>query len=110
MAVEKICGIYKITSPTGSVYIGQSINIYKRKKAYSVKDCSKQRLLYNSIIKYGWEAHTFEVIEELAEQKLLNEREAYWISFYKTNKIRYKKSKGLNLTDGGDGLVGHKWS
>lgn len=30
MSKEKICGIYKITSPSGKVYIGQSNNIIKR--------------------------------------------------------------------------------
>jgi len=26
----KICGIYKITSPTGKIYIGQSVDIMRR--------------------------------------------------------------------------------
>ena len=30
----KICGIYKITSPTDRVYIGQSNDLIRRKKDY----------------------------------------------------------------------------
>jgi len=32
-------GIYKITSPSNKVYIGQSINIEKRFKSYKRYDC-----------------------------------------------------------------------
>ena len=32
--MEKICGIYKITSPSGRIYIGQSIDCPKRFKQY----------------------------------------------------------------------------
>ena len=28
---EKLCGIYKITSPSDKIYIGQSIDLLKRK-------------------------------------------------------------------------------
>ena len=50
-------GIYKITSPTGRIYIGQSIDIEKRIIKYQNIKCKSQRLLYNSLFKYGfnWE-------------------------------------------------------
>ena len=32
-------GIYKITNPSGKIYIGQSINIENRKKIYSKSIC-----------------------------------------------------------------------
>ena len=80
---EKICGIYKIISPTGRVYIGQSVNIINRFNDYKNvrKRIKGQVLLYNSIIKYGWESHTFEIIEECLEEDL-NCRERYWQDFY----------------------------
>lgn len=55
-------GIYKITSPTKKVYIGQSINIEKRFKQYISLNSCKQRRLHRSFVKYGVDAHIFEII------------------------------------------------
>jgi group I intron endonuclease len=75
-------GIYKITSPSGKVYIGQSITLEKRQKQYSSMDnCKGQTKLYNSLLKYGFSEHIFEIIEE-CEMPLLNTRERYWQDFY----------------------------
>ncbi len=46
-------GIYKITSPTNKIYIGQSWTIEKREKAYGAKSCKKQPKLYFSINNMG---------------------------------------------------------
>jgi group I intron endonuclease len=80
MKKEKICGIYKITSPTKRVYIGQSKDIKSRWKSYKRKN-QNQKLLNNSLLKYGYENHTFEIIEE-CEVEDLNCRERYWQDFY----------------------------
>lgn len=94
-------GIYKITSPTGKVYIGQSIEIEKRWMRYKniTKSVKKQPAIYNSLLKYGAENHIFEVIEE-CEIEQLNIRERYWQDFYEV----IDKTKGLNcvLTKTGD--------
>ena len=46
-------GIYKITSPTKKIYIGQSINIEYRIESYKkLIRCKKQIKLYNSLKKY----------------------------------------------------------
>jgi group I intron endonuclease len=75
-------GIYKITSPTNKVYIGQSNNIGKRFKQYSSLSQTKlQKRLHYSFNKYGVKNHIFEVIEE-CKVELLNERERYWQDFY----------------------------
>lgn len=58
-------GIYKIISPSGAFYIGQSINIPNRFSRYKNLHCEGQRHLYNSFIKYGVSAHEFEIIHEL---------------------------------------------
>lgn len=79
-------GIYKITSPSNKVYIGQSVNIKKRFNQYKRKECSKQPHIFNSLLKYGFENHTFEVIEECTIE-LLNERERYWQEFYNVLEI-----------------------
>jgi group I intron endonuclease len=78
----KIIGIYKITSPTNRIYIGQSTDVLNRTKYYTNPNgCKEQHKLYNSIKKYGWDAHTFEIIEE-CETTQLNERERYWQDFF----------------------------
>lgn len=55
-------GIYKITSPSEKIYIGQSINIEKRFKDYINKNCKFQKRLIHSLNKYGVENHKFEIL------------------------------------------------
>lgn len=87
----KISGIYKITSPSKRIYIGQSSDLKERfrryKHLYRSKSLTK---LYRSFLKYGIDNHTFEIIEECSIE-LLNERERYWQDFYNVNS-----KKGLN--------------
>lgn len=84
-------GIYKITSPSGKVYIGQSRDLKKRELQYSkyLKRHCRQLKLVNSINKYGWELHIFEVIE-YCDFNSLNNKERYWQEFYDSIE------KGLN--------------
>ena len=80
---EKICGIYKITSPTGRIYIGQSVDINHRFGSY-IKMYVKnegQVKLHRSFLKHGVENHTFEIIEECKTEDL-NCRGRYWQDFY----------------------------
>jgi group I intron endonuclease len=74
-------GIYKITSPTKRVYIGQSTNIEKRFLAYKKINCKKQTMLYNSLKKHGVDKHKFEVLCE-CEVNELNEKERYYQDLY----------------------------
>ena len=75
-------GIYKIINPKGKIYIGQSTNIGRRRKNYSrLQDCKNQPKLYNSLIKYSFSQHIFEVIEQCTVEQL-NERERYWQDYY----------------------------
>jgi group I intron endonuclease len=79
-------GIYKITSPSRKVYIGQSVNIEKRFKQYkSIYNSRLQIALNNSFKKYGVENHTFEILEECSIE-LLNERERYYQDFFNVLK------------------------
>lgn len=83
-------GIYKITSPTGRIYVGQSIDIAKRFNVYRLLHCKIQPKLYRSFIKHGVENHIFEIIEECKEYRL-NTRERYW-----QDKFKVIGPKGLN--------------
>jgi group I intron endonuclease len=82
-------GIYKITSPTKKIYVGQSIDIAARFKVYNREFGIGQTKLFNSFKKYGVKAHTFEVIAE-CEVSELNEMERYYQELYNCIK------QGLN--------------
>ncbi len=101
-----ICGIYKITSPSGKIYVGKSDNIHKAwRNRYKNYNCENQRLIYRSLKKYGWEKHTFEIIE-VCQSNHLNYYEIYYIWFYET----YRTPHGMNLTVGGEGSKGCRWN
>ena len=88
--LSKISGIYKIVNPNGKVYIGQSIDLYRRIKSYFGSNSAKnQVILKNSFNKYGVENHNFYIIEECSVESL-NERERYWQDFYIDNILNCK--------------------
>lgn len=64
--------VYKITSPSGRIYIGSTNNHEIRKSQYKrAKIDKKQIKLHNSLLKYGFESHTFEVIDKCELSKVL---------------------------------------
>ena len=75
--MNKNCGIYKITSPTGKVYIGQSNNLKKRWSRYKSLNCKQQYRIINSLKKHGVENHQFDTIEYCSEDEL-NCSERFW--------------------------------
>lgn len=91
MKKRKITGIYKITSPSGRVYIGYSTDIRKRWLSHKYFHTKRICRLYNSFKKYGVDSHVFEVIEECEVDKL-KERERYWQDYYNV----LCQHKGLN--------------
>jgi len=71
-------GIYKITSPSGKVYIGQSVDIQQRFYYYKKgKNYKTQTRLRHSIEKYGIENHLFEILH-LCTVEELNAYERYY--------------------------------
>lgn len=98
--------IYKITNPSGNIYIGQTKDLTKRLKYYQSQSCKCQVKLCNSIKKYGWDKHIIEILETVPNDKVC-EREIYWIEKFKTNYKRYPEYNGLNLTDGGQNNKGN---
>lgn len=82
--LPKKSGIYKITSPNGKIYIGETVNLKKRCLCYLTPNrIKKQRGIYNSLIKYGVETHKFEILE-FCEPKDLKIRERYYQELYNT--------------------------
>lgn len=105
-----LVGIYKITSPIQSVYIGASTDIMDRIRSYKNVSLKSQRLLRDSILKYGWDSHTFQIVHELPvdiSPQVLHTYEKIYIEHYRANNNRYPGMGGLNLTDGGKGTSGH---
>tara|TARA_R110000868_G_scaffold397674_1_gene670449 strand:- start:51 stop:632 length:582 start_codon:yes stop_codon:yes gene_type:complete len=85
-------GIYKITSPSKKIYIGQSVNIEKRFIHYNNLICKQQVKLYNSFKKYGVNNHTFEILCK-CEINELNNKERFYQDLFNVCSIN-----GLNLT------------
>lgn len=103
------CGIYKITNLINNkVYIGQSININKRiwTHKYELKNNKHDNIyLQNSFNKYGINDFNFSIIE-LCDSDMLNDRECYWVSFYKSCDRKYgyniqmpNKQLSYNMSD-----------
>lgn len=96
--MNPIVGIYKITSPSNKVYIGQSVDINRRWRNHreSISCKSRRSKLKSSFQKYGFDNHRFEVLQECLEEKL-NELEKYYVDLFQT----FNSKHGLNLKDGG---------
>jgi group I intron endonuclease len=89
-------GIYKITSPTGRIYIGQSKDIEARWSSYRRGNFKNQPLLKASFLKHGVQAHRFEVVE-LCPPEALGGRE-----LFHGQRFGAIGRNGMNLKLGGE--------
>ena len=89
-------GIYKITSPTNKVYIGQSVDIEHRWSKHKYNNIKTK--LCNSFKKHGFNNHVFEVVEE-CDVNVLNDRERHYQEFY---SVVGKNGLNLKLTNSKD--------
>jgi group I intron endonuclease len=92
-------GIYRIISPSNSIYIGQSRNMKQRWHDHRKPSKKKTTLLMKSFNKYGSNNHCFEIIHELPDditQSILNEYECLYMKLYKDCGVKL-----LNLKEGG---------
>ncbi len=94
---SKTIGIYRITSPSGKIYIGQSRDIIRRMESYRNIKCKGQTLIYHSILKYGLDKHLFELVC-VCEIFELNDFECYYMNLHDS----FNTKTGLNLKIGGD--------
>jgi len=96
--------IYKITNKFNfMVYIGKTARTLEIRMKEHLSET--KTYIDRAIHKYGIDAFEVSVIEECATLEELNEREIFWIAFYNC-----KKPNGYNLTDGGEGIIGYKFS
>lgn len=98
--------IYKYTSPSGKVYIGQTINEKGRRYQFKVSKFYGGGKINNARNKYGAENFTYEVLKEIELDDidklndLLDQYEIEYINFYDSYK------NGYNSTEGGGGAKG----
>jgi group I intron endonuclease len=91
--------IYRLTSPSGKCYIGQSWNIRNRLNYYKNGKCNPtQRKIYAAVRKYGPENFKYEIIDVCETQPEMDAKEIYYIEFYNTIK------NGYNIYPGGRGF------
>lgn len=106
--------IYKHTSPSGKVYIGQTRekSVIQRwrnggKGYLSINPKTgeyDQPFIANAINKYPWDEWEHEIITECTTQEEADYLESYYIKLYKSNDRNY----GYNLTAGGRGHLGQE--
>ena len=96
--------IYKITNMVnGKIYIGKTqYSIEHRFREHiraSRNERSEKRPLYDAMNKYGIENFSIELVEETNNPE---EREKYWINYYRSY-VGFSDCNGYNATLGGDG-------
>ena len=81
--------IYKLTSPSGKIYIGQTTNLKDRKRClYNPNKYYSGHRLDNAIKKYGIENFKYEIIIQIIDsdkirlREKLNELEIFYIEKY----------------------------
>jgi hypothetical protein len=89
--------IYKYTSPSGKVYIGQTKNERQRKYAHkSHAERGTKTAFCNAIRKYGFKNLKYEVIVRDVPDYMVNAFEKYWVHYYNSYH-----GAGYNLEEGG---------
>ena len=97
LVMEETRGIiYKITSPSGKVYVGQTICSFKKRMQQHKSIYSECTLLKRAIDKYGDEMK-YEIIEDNISHEQLDEREIYWIK-----ELNSLAPNGYNCDTGGN--------
>ena len=87
--------IYKILSPSGKVYVGQTMRSFQKRIRQHKSKHSYCTYLKRAIQKYGDEMK-YEIIEEDVPHDQLDEREIYWIK-----ELNSLAPTGYNCTTGG---------
>lgn len=98
--------IYQYESPSGKVYIGQTINESHRRVQHKNQAKNPKDYFHRAIAKYGFESFKYSVLFRTASNDvrrlkfLLDIMERYFIKKYNSTN----KDKGYNLTTGGESV------
>lgn len=98
--------IYKYTSPSGKIYIGQTKYTVEHRIKQHINDANNgsTKLFHIAIRKYGIETFNYEILNEAFSIEELNKLEIYYIEKYNSY---YKNGNGYNMTIGGEGANGY---
>lgn len=100
--------IYKYTSPSKKVYIGQTISEEARKRQH--KNRKNKTAFSKAIQKYGYDNFQYEILFRTASKSktrmkvVLDAMEKYYIRLFDSTNPLF----GYNLTEGGEGSYGYK--
>jgi group I intron endonuclease len=107
----KIGLIYRYTSPSGKMYIGQTINEKSRNCQHKTQTILADTYFAKAIRKYGFDNLEYEVlisfkptIDKDRLKRVLDKLEQRYIKLYKTNIHEF----GYNLNEGGNGNLGYE--
>lgn len=102
---SRVFYIYCHTSPSGKRYIGQTCQSLNERwgNGSGYRNC---RYFENAIAKYGWDNIRHDVLAVCHTKQMADLLEEHLIAFFDTTD----KSRGYNLTKGGGGLLGYRFS
>lgn len=97
--------IYVLLGPDMSAYVGQTTDPINRKSRYKTLTCKNQRLVYDSLLRHGYDKHQFKellVLPDNADRKQMDFYEIFYHSLY--SELGYRmlnlKSPGWNGVPG----------
>jgi group I intron endonuclease len=105
MSDEKFC-VYKHIFPNGKIYIGITCQSANRRWRDNGNGYKGQSLMFNAIIRYGWDNVLHEIIFDNISKIEAEQAEIDLIEKYKSNKRKH----GYNITKGGEYSSGYKLS
>ena len=87
--------IYKLTSPSGKIYIGQTTRSFEQRFREHCCKSKGNSIIFNALEKYGAEKFTKEILL-VCDNDLLDENEMFFIK-----KFECLEPKGYNIRTGG---------
>lgn len=98
VGADKKSGVYRITNINSQeCYVGQSTDLRARltqhiRGSLGIQTIADQRV-HHAMAETGLQNWTFEVLE-FCDKIDLNDREKYWINYYKSNEFGYNRTVG----------------
>ena len=106
---KKFC-VYVHIFPNGKKYFGitskRPTARWDKGRGYKKKNFTS--VVWNAIQKYGWDNIQHKVLYTDLTEEEAKKIEQQLIAMFKTNINRYGNNYGYNMTDGGEGTLGHK--
>ena len=106
MVKQRFGCIYRLTNlVTKKTYIGKSVNFKQRMRQHKYPKKTDKTYLHNSIRKHGWDKFKKEIIIDDVPEEDLSNLEISYIEVENT-----VAPNGMNLTVGGEGVSGYKYT